>query len=396
MVDSMIHISRINKAILKHRNWNIFNTVNNYRLVWDPRNKPSGLLGGHINIRSILSKCEQVQHLLQESNFDYLSMSESWLNENSPSAALSVPGFNTFRTDRKQGRGGGVICFVRDTICCNEIEFINCELECLGLNIVLSPVMSFTLIVIYRPPSSNVSFFDKFRDLLKQCHFNREVVVMGDFNVNWQDRLARQQLKQVTDSFSLSQIIRGPTRITNSSSTQIDLFFSNMPDRISSVLGPILFSLYINDLPYACQDCEVIMYADDTVIFVKGKDHSDAAAQLTRAMVKISDWLHNCCLQLNNTKTVAMFFAKTNKVHREPDVFIAGQRIQIVKEYKYLGIVIDCHLTFKNHISKICKKVHSGKFPASQESHVHRGSENVHVFSHTILHKLLSTHLVYC
>ena len=159
-------------------------------------------------------------------------MSESWLKENSPCSAINVPGFNIFRNDRKQGRGGGVLCYVKETIRCNEINLIDCNLECLGLNIELSPEMSFTLIVLYRPPSSNISFYEKFRELLQQCDFNREVIVMGDFNVNWEDKSSKKHLKQVTDSFNLSQIINGPTRITNSSCTQIDLIFSNMPDRI--------------------------------------------------------------------------------------------------------------------------------------------------------------------
>ena len=61
------------------------------------------------------------------------------------------------------------------------------------------------------------------------------------------------------------------------------------------------------------------MSADDTMIFVKGKDHSEAAAQITKFMVNVSNWLQ---LKLNSSKTVAMFFAKTNKSYTEPDVFL--------------------------------------------------------------------------
>ena len=77
-------------------------------------------------------------------------MSESWLHENSPNAAINVPGFKIFfrndrKHDRKHGKGGGVLCYVKDSISCNEILFTNCDLECLGLNMVPSPEMSFTL-----------------------------------------------------------------------------------------------------------------------------------------------------------------------------------------------------------------------------------------------------------
>lgn len=139
---------------------------------------------------------------------------------------------NIFRNDRNHEKCGGVICYIKDTISCNVIELEHCELEYLGLNIVFSPEMSFTLIVIYHPPSSNVTFYEKFRESLQQCDFNREVIVIGDMNVNWEDKSARKQLKRVTDRFNLTQIIDGPTRITDSSSAHIDLIFSNMSDRI--------------------------------------------------------------------------------------------------------------------------------------------------------------------
>src|SRR4029434_3738872 len=52
-------------------------------------------------------------------------------------------------------------------------------------------------------------------------------------------------------------------------------------------------------------------------------------------------------------RRIAMLFSKTSKSHTEPDVFISDQRIKIVKEYKYLGILIDNQLTFKKHVKKI-------------------------------------------
>lgn len=60
---------------------------------------------------------------------------------------------------------------------------------------------------------------------------------MGDINVNWKDRLARKNLKQITDCFNLSQVIKGPTRVTQSTKTQIDLIFSNGLERITKSLN---------------------------------------------------------------------------------------------------------------------------------------------------------------
>jgi len=223
----------VNQGILKNKKWGFFQTVNQSRTIWDPKVKPKGLLGGHLNIRSIISKSEQIHHLLLESNLDFLCLSETWLHENSPSAALEVPGFKLYRRDRVGSKGGGVMIYVKTTIQCKEIAWADCmDLECIGLNLILAPQMSFVLIVIYRPPSSNITFYENLKQLLKQCDFNKEVIIMGDFNINWEDKTVRKNLKQITDHFDMKQIINGPTRITNSTSSQIDLIFSNRAERI--------------------------------------------------------------------------------------------------------------------------------------------------------------------
>lgn len=120
-----------------------------------------------------------------------------------------------------------------DNISCSQIQWrCDNELECIGLNIILSPQMSFTLVGLYRPPSSKISFLDQLSSILKECNFDKEVILMGDFNINWKDKCNWKALKQIANTFDLTQLIKGPTRITQSSKTQIDLIFSNKPERM--------------------------------------------------------------------------------------------------------------------------------------------------------------------
>ncbi len=86
---------------------------------------------------------------------------------------------------------------------------------------------------VYRPPSANDIFFKQLTEILKECYHNKEIILMGDFNLNWEDKLKRKKLKTIADKYLLNQIIKGPTRITKSSKTQLDLIFTNKPERIT-------------------------------------------------------------------------------------------------------------------------------------------------------------------
>lgn len=68
--------------------------------------------------------------------------------------------------------------------------------------------------------------------MLKSCDQNNKIIIIGDFNINWDDKHGRKNLKRSTDYFNLEQLIEKPTRITNNSQTRIDLLFSNKPNRI--------------------------------------------------------------------------------------------------------------------------------------------------------------------
>lgn len=96
-----------NWAALKQKELKIFQTVNHAQIIWNPQTKPKGILGGHINIRSILPKIDQINRLLTDSNLDYLCVTESWLNPSTPTDLINIPGFKCYRRDRVQGRGGG-------------------------------------------------------------------------------------------------------------------------------------------------------------------------------------------------------------------------------------------------------------------------------------------------
>ena len=115
------------------------------------------------------------------------------------------------------------------------MDLPNNALECVAVTISLSPEMSFNIIVLYRPPNEKDTFFDYLKEVLKICN-GKEVLLMGDFNLNWIDKTRRKKLKIITvhlTQFHLSQMIKNPTRLTQSSKTLLDLIFTNKVDRIN-------------------------------------------------------------------------------------------------------------------------------------------------------------------
>lgn len=104
---------------------------------------------------------------------------------------------------------------IRDDIRCKQTDRTCAnEIECIAVIIILSPQMSFNVIGVYRPPSSDVTFYEHFKNLLKELDIKKECIVLGDFNLNWSEKATRKRLKALPNQFELTQLIDEPTRIT--------------------------------------------------------------------------------------------------------------------------------------------------------------------------------------
>ncbi len=128
-----------------------------------------------------------------------------------------------------------VLMYVKNSLKCSEIKWpSNITLECIGVNIHLSKEMSLTVICIYRKPTAGLDFYDQLKALLAVCNHKKEILLFGDFNVNWDNKKDRKSLKLITDYFNLTQLIEEPTRITHRTRSRIDLVFTNKLERITN------------------------------------------------------------------------------------------------------------------------------------------------------------------
>ena len=133
------------------------------------------------------------------------------------------------------------------------------------------------------------------------------------------------------------------------------------------------------------------MYADDAVILTSAKNTQEAALILTSALSQIQNWLTNSCLLLNTKKTVCMMFSKQPVKVTQSNVFLRGEELELVKEFKYLGVILDSTLSFKNHVKKISKTI---KFNLLNFKQI-RPSLTVNA-ARMFMHAMIFSHIEYC
>ena len=123
-----------------------------------------------------------------------------------------------------------------------------------------------------------------------------------------------------------------------------------------SVLAPLLFSIYIHDLPETT--ARKFAYADDLAILHSARDWQMLEGTLTQDMAIISSYLHNWKLKLSINKTVtATFHLHNREARRELNVTVEGRTLPFSAEPTYLGVKLDRALTFRQHLESLRKKL---------------------------------------
>ena len=127
-----------------------------------------------------------------------------------------------------------------------------------------------------------------------------------------------------------------------------------------SVLGSLLFSVYINDFPL-CNNATLLLFADDSTIILTSDNIQTLYRKANCELKKIEDWLCANQLSVNVKKTKYLLHSHHNK--KVPELFLGGQPIDRVgekckdKSHKILGVLIDEGLNYKYHIDSIYKKI---------------------------------------
>ena len=124
-----------------------------------------------------------------------------------------------------------------------------------------------------------------------------------------------------------------------------------------SILGPSLFSIFINDLPSVLPTDLVVLFADDSAIYIASSNLSSLNTSLKLCVNLANTWIARNGLKLNASKTKCMLIHSSRKVVNgclslETD----GEKIEQVRVFKYLGVMINDTLTWSDHVNMVCKK----------------------------------------
>ena len=176
-----------------------------------------------------------------------------------------------------------------------------------------------------------------------------------------------------------------------------DEFSSVLPTNFGvpqgGVLSAILYIIYVNDIVMCTDKVKYVIYADDTCVFADHSKLKDNMEIMNRELFKINEWMIANRLTVNTDKTNYMIFSRAQKkIQAGPFVLkLNGSQLNRVGETKYLGVIIDEHLSWKSHVSSIVAKL-SKYVPI-----IYRVKDQLNTASLKLLYNtLIYPNLIYC
>lgn len=117
-----------------------------------------------------------------------------------------------------------------------------------------------------------------------------------------------------------------------------------------SVLSPLLFTLYTSDIPRTHQ-VEIALFADDTALYTSDRNSNRVCIRLQAALDALGAWFRKWRIEVNPTKSAAVYFSRGNKSPRPVTLF--GEPIPWVQSARYLGVILDSRLSFIKHVRAV-------------------------------------------
>ena len=172
------------------------------------------------------------------------------------------------------------------------------------------------------------------------------------------EKLKLYGLDDMSQKFMLEYMAsrKQTTTVNGFSSSQAQVTYGTAQ---GSILGPLIFILYVNDLFLSLgQDNSIHMYADDTLLMCKDNDITTVTEKAQTVFQKMSVWCEVNKLSINAEKTKYIVIRHT-KAPQEPNFLVRGEKISTVHHYEYLGILLDDKLAMNDYLDTMWKKTNS-------------------------------------
>ena len=189
---------------------------------------------------------------MSQYRYEIFAISESRLHDCILDSEIEIRGYNIYRRDRPNSRGGGVYVYVTDCYdfsLCPELMFENVE--------TLWGKMShdkntFSICVLYRSPSENDSYFNDILDMIEKATVNgQDCILLGDGDLNYDydinESLHKNPIHYIESLYGMTQLITDKTRVTECSETLLDVILTTNPElhRVCGVVTKTLSDHYM-------------------------------------------------------------------------------------------------------------------------------------------------------
>ena len=296
--------------------------------------------------------------LLATEKPEIVGITETWIHTNTRDfeGEFEIPGYITFKKDRLDREGGGVMLYVR-----GHLDPVECKIETEHemVGVVLNKLeKKLHIYLVYRPPHQSAESDESLYSNLSTIIRNKFCIVAGDFNcsVNWKTQTADAESMRLLDFANeeyLTQWVDKPTRGNNT----LDLVFPSEDNMISKLsVGEKLGKsdhniIYINDLDLGLVS-KISKFADDTKMGINA-DSDAAVKQLQEDLRKVGEWSKKWQMPFNLDKCKIMHIGHKNKNEKYE---LLGKEIESVQQEKDLGVVITNDLKSSNQCIEAVKK----------------------------------------
>lgn len=194
----------------------------------------------NINIRNIYRNLEELKILMssEKMQFDIISFTETWTdNITANNSNIGIIGYECIWSDNKYNKNGGVGVAIKKSIKYKKIKLDTIKIEADTIVVEIEGKgtdNNYMIVIVYRNPSRDeYLFIEDIDNLISSAIFkNKKLIILGDFNIDLNKRnKISLQLEDTMINGGYIQTIKENTRVTDTTSTKIDLCFTNIVDR---------------------------------------------------------------------------------------------------------------------------------------------------------------------